>query len=424
MGIHKRTYTDKTGHKRDVWRVRWLDREVSGERVYRSKQFDTEHKAKTFARTVAARRDEERIWGRPAVVTLSQLWGEYLAVEGAGWQPSTRAGYTSVWKNWLEPLLGDRMLADFQQTSKPLDLLVNHLKQAKSGFGVGAGTERKTVGLLGMMLNKAVDWNLIVGHRCTPRTRQLQPQTPQRINAMISTEIVETMRIHLLARRAGSRAGLTMTQLNQRDVAMLSTMAYAGLRPAEVLALTWHDVDRHERLLNVNKQSVDGVLKPVKNHRSSKKSVRRVPIIPALMSDLNRWRMSSPNGTDQDLVFPSTTLGLWSKTSWKNWTRDVFREAALASGVAPESVRPYDLRTSWCMTIVLCGGINLVQTAKWAGHTTQVSYQYYVRAHENSDDLAIPDDRSTEGMEKFNALALAHRERLQSADDRSDLKAL
>ena len=79
---------------------------------------------------------------------------------------------------------------------------------------------------------------------------------------------------------------------------MVSVLAYAGLRPQELLALQWNDI--HERAILVHRKNVDGELYPYTKTRQS----RRVKLLAPLAVDLAEWKLASGR-RGLDLVVPN-----------------------------------------------------------------------------------------------------------------------
>ena len=77
--------------------------------------------------------------------------------------------------------------------------------------------------------------------------------------------------------------------MEQRDATIVSVLYYAGLRPGEMLALNWADVEQGH--LSVTKALSLGQVKSTKTGKG-----RRVPMIPALRSDLLQWRFACGGG--------------------------------------------------------------------------------------------------------------------------------
>jgi integrase len=97
-----------------------------------------------------------------------------------------------------------------------------------------------------------------------------------------------------------------------RDATLVSLFAYAGLRPAEALALEWGDVGN---LLVVDKSFTYGEMRPTKTATR-----RTVDIVQPLRDDLDELRKVSPNG--HGLVAPNRAGGpldlrTWRRRIWK-----------------------------------------------------------------------------------------------------------
>ncbi len=71
------------------------------------------------------------------------------------------------------------------------------------------------------------------------------------------------------------RAAL-MKEGRHRDVALVSVLAYAGLRPQEALALTWRHV--RERTLLIEQALADGELKGQKTGKPPRTVVLLAPL--------------------------------------------------------------------------------------------------------------------------------------------------
>ena len=68
-----------------------------------------------------------------------------------------------------------------------------------------------------------------------------------------------------------------------REAALVSLLAYVGLRPGEAFALRWDCVG--DRALIVEHGRADGSLKPTKTDR-----IRTVSLLAAVIEDLAAWR--------------------------------------------------------------------------------------------------------------------------------------
>ncbi len=97
----------------------------------------------------------------------------------------------------------------------------------------------------------------------------------------------------------GNRRELLRARLCPADALMVSVLAYAGLRPQELLALQWNDI--HERAILVRRKNVDGQLYPYTKTRQN----RQVKLLAPLATDLAEWKLASGR-RGHDLVVPVT----------------------------------------------------------------------------------------------------------------------
>jgi integrase len=124
-----------------------------------------------------------------------------------------------------------------------------------------------------------------------------------------------------------------------RNATIISLLAYAGLRPSELLALTWGAI--RGRTLLIERATDDGEIKSTKGSGRA----RTVRLLGPLATDLAEWRMSRGRPDDDKLVFPARHGGPWRDGTWQSWHRDVWRPVTAALGI--QGSRPYDLRHSF-----------------------------------------------------------------------------
>ena len=395
MSIQKRTYTRQGPNgrpvSRTVYRVRW----ITADGQHSSRQFDSRAEALRFdgqtkargGATSAVQPGQDELPPKSALlVTLRDLWDEWFPLYSATIAPATASGYESCWTTHIEPALGSRALDDFL-TSFPVEQLHAQLSRKK----VGASSIRKSIMLLKMMLDAGVSYRLIAfnGARTYHVGRRVSAKRKRPL-VMIPAGKVEQMRAALLARRQGA-PGLTAAEHNLRTVAMLSLLAYAGLRPAEALALRWRDLDELHAELLAGERVADGDAADPKTPTS----VRRVPIIQPLMDDLLAWRRATPFQASEAPIIPSQDGLPWNTQALRNWSRLIFAPAAKAVGI--EKVRAYDLRHTWCMSQIRCGW-DLLVLAERAGSSAETIATYYLAKPSLQRDLGVPDD-----VESFDA---------------------
>ena len=150
-------------------------------------------------------------------------------------------------------------------------------------------------------------------------------------------------------------------QLDQQNAALVSVLAYEGLRPAEAYALQWRDVlDDHgrprKRLRVERALSGDEVSTP-KSQRA-----REPELFTPVARELVELHLAQGRPDPTALVFPDAAGGHLRR---QNWRRRVWIPALERAGVA--YFRSYDLRHT-CATLLLYEGRTLNEVAEHLGH--------------------------------------------------------
>jgi integrase len=160
-----------------------------------------------------------------------------------------------------------------------------------------------------------------------------------------------------------------------RDAALVSVLAYAGLRPGEALALQWGDIG--ERTILVERAVSYGEMKSTKT-----RATRSVRIVAPLKAELAELRMRHGRPDDEEIVFPAHDGKPWHDDDWKNWRRRVFDPAVDKAGLG--HVRPYDLRHSY-VSLLIAEGRSIVDVARQAGHSATMALDTYGHVFDELD---------------------------------------
>ena len=179
-----------------------------------------------------------------------------------------------------------------------------------------------------------------------------QPRRKRAIRPL-GPETVERMRAEALARG------------HVREAALLSLMAYAGLRPGEAFALGWDCVG--ERSLIVEHGRADGELKETKTGK-----IRTCGLLAAVAEDLSAWRARTSIGGE--LVFPRPDGAVFRDTDYRNWRKRHFDP--LAAPVDAGDATPYTLRHSFASLLVQAGW-NALEIAVEMGNSPEVVQRDY-----------------------------------------------
>jgi integrase len=226
--------------------------------------------------------------------------------------------------------------------------------------GYGRLAIRHAFDLLGSILQRALEGGQIQANPARgvrkgprPRHQEVRPLPPSSIERM----------------RAAS---------TPRDAALISVLAYAGLRPGEALALQWRDI--REQTILVERAVSLGEEKDTKTAAH-----RTVRLLQPLAADLREWRLFSGRPSGKALVFPSANGGLWTQPAYQSWRRRAFKRALDGAGV--EHARPYDLRHSFA-SLLIHEGRSVIYVARQLGHDARLTLSRYGHVMDGSRDAA------------------------------------
>ena len=341
MSIHKRKHRSGS-----AWRVQWRDE--TGRQ--RSRTFTLKADAQAWdAKVKLAKRQGDLVAldaGRQALDEfVDEWWRLYAEVHLA---PATLAGYRYLRDKHLLPRLGGIQLRAITPE------LLHRTQTDMLAQGVGTETTRRTFAMLQGILERAAEWGKIQRNpvRHLRKPRQVKPRIPR----ALAPREVEALRRHFLGKGA------------VRDAALITVLAYAGLRPGEALALRWGDV--RENSIVVDKAISFGSEKTTKTG-----AVRSVDLLAPLRADLVAWRLASGSPADTELVFPTREGLPWSDYDYRNWRRRHYQAATRAAGI--ESSRVYDLRHSLA-SLLFARRLSPAEVAEQMGHSIAVLLSTYV----------------------------------------------
>jgi integrase len=335
-----------------VWRVRW--REGGRGSRARARTFDRKGDAVAFDDELRRRRRLGELGALAGSgVTLDRYVSESWArLHGITLAPKTARHYASLYDVHIGPYLGALKLSELS----PEVIAAWQAERIKAGGGRVA--VRQALTLLGNILQRAMESGRLGRNSArlvrkvpAPRRREVRPLAPATIERL----------------RAASKP---------RDAALISVLAYSGLRPQEALALRWSDV--RERTILVERAASLGQEQDTKTHAH-----RTVRLLLPLREDLLAWRMRSGRPTDRELVFPGPDGGLWTKTTYDNWRRRGFDHACTTIGL--EGARPYDLRHSYA-SLLLHEGRSVMYVARQLGHDARLTLSTYGHVIDELDD--------------------------------------
>jgi integrase len=341
MSVHAR----KRARGRVVYEVVWRD----ADRRQRCETFVTEREAEARDRVIRDLRERGRYeaidaGSEPLADATERWWVDHVE---SSVSRSTAAVYASALDGHLLPRLGSVPIRDL----RPADVVA--LQRDLRADGVGEAMTQKTLVVLSGILRHSQLLGRISANPVAPvrirqarRKRAIRPLSPQK---------VEQMRALALARG------------RVREAALISLLAYAGLRPGEALALRWDCVG--DRALIVEHGRADGSLKATKTDR-----IRTVSLLAPVLEDVDAWRAVASYRAEDQLLFPRRDGDVFRDTDYHNWRRRQFDPLTRAAEVV--GATPYTLRHSFASLRVQAGW-NALELSHEMGNSPEVVQRDY-----------------------------------------------
>jgi integrase len=257
---------------------------------------------------------------------------------------STYESYRRQARRYLTPTVGRVRLKALTPAH------VQGLYREMQERGLSARTVEYTHAVLHRALKQAVRWSMVPRNVCdavdVPQVRreEMHPLTPEQ-----ARRFLETAR-------------------GERLEALYVVAVHAGLRPGELLALGWEDVDLDQGVMHVHRALSDGEFTTPKTKRSR----RRIDLSAGSIAALKKHRMRQLEERmaraglwqDHGLVFPSS---VGTPLSHRNVVRSF--KAVLRRAGLPAAIRLYDLRHT-CATLLLCRNVHPKYVQELLGHAS------------------------------------------------------
>jgi hypothetical protein len=184
----------------------------------------------------------------------------------------------------------------------------------------------------------------------TMRERELAKREQGRVRNPVLYWIWPTMQSPHPVERMRARL---LREGRAREAAFIGLIAYAGLTPAEAMALRWSAIGT---------ESI--IVAPLQPARNPDARPREVPLWKPLAEDLETWRRES-GGADRRLLFPPP--GRPSAATLPDWRAMTFPALARDAGLEGlETTMPSVLRNVYCV-LVLDAGESVERVAELTG---------------------------------------------------------
>lgn len=219
---------------------------------------------------------------------------------------------------------------------------IDRYARAKAAEGeLSNGSVNKTLAVLSRILEQAVEYEHITRNPAAGKRRRLRTTKPPRL-------FLEPAQVTALLDAASELDNEARSRRRHRR-ALLATLAFAGLRVGELLALRWTDVNLATGKIRVRESKTTA-------------GVRTIDVQPELRDELLSWKASTRHGEPTDFVFPTSTGRADNRN---NVRRRVLLRAVeranerIGEGVAceplPEKLAPHALRRTFASWLIAEG---------------------------------------------------------------------
>lgn len=298
---------------------------------------------------------------RQKELTVAELCDRYSEAKSTTKKPSTLATDRSRIERHIKPLLGSRRLSDL--TSEDIAKFLTDVTKGKTARTAktgprglsrvtgGAGTARRTVGLLGAIMTYAVKAKLMAENPVRGVERGADRKSDRFLTG------------GELARLGEALAAMEAEGVHPYGIAIIRLLALTGARKSEIAGLAWTEVDLERGFLKL------------KDSKTREKVISLSPPAAAVLDVIDRQNSSK-------FVFPATTGEGHYQGAPKVW------EAARLRAELPD-VRLHDLRHTYASTGA-AGGFGLPIIGALLGHRATETTKRY--AHLSDDPRRKAND--------------------------------
>lgn len=214
------------------------------------------------------------------------------------------------------------------------------------------GSINKTIRLLAVVLEQAVEYGYLDRNPARGRKRLLKETKPNR-------SYLQPNQVAALLSAAGKLDADAREGDTGRRRPLLATLTLAGLRISEALGLRWRDVNLGARSLRVAASKTEA-------------GVREVDLTPALQELLTKYRSQSEHTKPEDFVFPTREGKRDNPSNVRNRflgsaTKLANANLRVAGREPMPDVTPHSLRRTF-ISLLLAAGADVPYVMAQAGH--------------------------------------------------------
>jgi integrase len=263
----------------------------------------TRKQAADALRAIIAEKAELPVEKQPDM-TFGQFWRErFLPLHQMKWKSSSRQTQIDNIELYCVKPIESKLLKDLDKFS--LQMHANRLAETYSKSVVS-----KYVIWCRAILEEAVDQELIPKN---PAKKLMMPETKPENKRFLEIDEI----------------AIVLERLPFRERLILRISFILGLRPGELFALRWNDVDGHS--LRLDEETVDGKMYPTLKTKSS----RGFMALPAsLREGLIEWREMQNPESGEDFIFPNADGGVYRLDNYRSDVlRPRLKEIAKETGI-------------------------------------------------------------------------------------------
>ena len=279
--VRKRAWTTPSGELREAWRCRYIDQ--GG--ITRTRQFDLKRDADAWRVKVEGELATGIHTADAASITIAQAAAAWIThVELKRRDRGTLKSYRELRDRHIVPLIGTVKLS--RLTRKDVVAFRDALLSTRS-----TAMARKAVRALAMILYVAQEQGNVAQN--VAASVKVESSSRDRKNKIAIPD-----KTHLIALLAGAdHLATDMPSLP----ALIRTAMFAGIRSSELRGMAWPAVDFNAGTLTVSQRADRWAEIGAPKSDAGR---RTIPIGPALVAELRRWKLRCPP-SDLNLVFPN-----------------------------------------------------------------------------------------------------------------------
>lgn len=361
-----------------------LGKTLDGKRIRKSKSFKSENEAKealnielAHLNEVSQRKVGGMYWKGNPITSQTQLkdfFEYFLSLCTA--KPHTIEGYFETARQ-IARGLGEVPLQNL--TTSVITQFFNDFKK-----NYAQATINKTFGVLKRVLELAKECELIeknpMSNMKRPKTTKEGEVNKQVYKAFKDDELKQVLK--------------ACKEYSQCVYTMAKVLQYTGLRPGELRALEWRDIDFEVGLIHVRQAATQeregmtlenrGTIRAVIGTTKTPYSVRKIPVNSEVLEILREWQeyVKSDRAYEKarkcQYVFPSTRGGMIGSSGLSV----KFRKAMQQAGLHGRGYELYTFRHTFCTNLIK-QGVDIPTVQRLMGdNTTDVILKIYTSVEE------------------------------------------